>query len=149
MARYRFTPLRLPVETVFMDASFRLGSHKLVAMVATTDADRAKEFYSKMLGLAFLSEDQFAVVFDACGTMLRVAIVRGLNPAPYTVLGWDVPDVAAAVESLRRAGITFEQYGFKGQDAAGIWTSPSRAKVAWFKDPDGNVLSITQFPPAG
>ncbi len=122
-----------------------LGSHKLVAFVATRDPVRAKAFYGDTLGLRLLREDQFAVVFDAHGTTLRVSIVPELAPAKYTVLGWVVPNIVAMVKELQNAGVTLEQFGFKDQDELGIWTAPGGARVAWFKDPDGNTLSVTQF----
>ena len=121
-----------------------LASSKVVAFIATGDATRAKAFYGEVLGLRLLSEDDFAVVFDANGTTLRVAIVREVVPAPYTVLGWDVEDVAATVRRLSAAGVDFERYAWLQQDELGIWSAPSGAKVAWFKDLDGNVLSVSQ-----
>jgi catechol 2,3-dioxygenase-like lactoylglutathione lyase family enzyme len=121
-----------------------LASSKVVAFLATSDAARAKAFYGEVLGLRLLSEDGFAVVFDANGTTLRVAIVREVVPAPYTVLGWDVEDIAATARRLSAAGVVFERYGWLQQDELGIWNSPSGAKVAWFKDLDGNVLSVSQ-----
>jgi hypothetical protein len=85
-------------------------------------------------------------VFDAGGTMLRVQKVNEVREARYTALGWQVPDVAAKVDELEKAGVKFERYNFPGVDEKGIWTPPgSTTKVAWFKDPDGNVLSLTQF----
>jgi catechol 2,3-dioxygenase-like lactoylglutathione lyase family enzyme len=121
-----------------------LASSKVVAFIATGDAARAKAFYGEVLGLRLLSEDGFAVVFDANGTTLRVAIVREVVPAPYTVLGWDVEDVAATARRLSTAGVDFERYAWLQQDELGIWSAPSGAKVAWFKDLDGNVLSVSQ-----
>jgi len=112
--------------------------------LATSDAARAKAFYGEVLGLRVVSEDGFAVVFDTQGTMLRVAIVREVVPAPYTVLGWDVRDIAAIVRGLAAAGVVFERYAWLQQDDLGIWNSPGGAKVAWFKDLDGNVLSVSQ-----
>jgi catechol 2,3-dioxygenase-like lactoylglutathione lyase family enzyme len=123
-----------------------LGAAKVVAFVPTRDAARAKAFYADVLGLRLVSEDAFALVFDAGGTMLRVVNVRDFHPAPFTVLGWDVPDAEEAVRGLQARGAAFERYEGMGQDALGIWTSPAGARVAWFRDPDGNVLSITQFP---
>ena len=125
-----------------------LGSHDIIAFVHTSNRERAKAFYLDTLGLTLISEDPFAMAFDAHGIMLRVASVKALTAAPYTVLGWKVPDIAAAVTELRRAGVTFEIYEGFGQDEQGIWTSPSGAKIAWFKDPDNNTLSLTQFEPA-
>ena len=122
----------------------KLRSRKIMAFVATRDPSRAKAFYKDTLGLRFVSEDPFAVVFDAHGIMLRVAIVQKTVAAPYTVLGWEVPDITAAAKELAEAGITFERFGMP-QDELGIWTSPSGARIAWFKDPDGNLLSITQL----
>ena len=117
-----------------------------MAFSATTDAPRAKAFYQDQLGLRLVSEEQYALVFDAGGTMLRVQRVKEVRQAQYTTLGWNVPDIAAMVEQLAKAGVKFEQYGLPGQDEKGIWTPPGSAtKVAWFKDPDGNILSLTQF----
>ncbi len=121
-----------------------LGSHKLMAFVATRDPAKAKAFYGITLGLRLISEDQFALVFDANGTTLRVTTVHELALAKYTVLGWEVPDVAAAVTELGNAGVKFERYGdFMKQDELGIWEAPGGTKVAWFKDPDGNTLSVS------
>ncbi|PYT17785.1 MAG: glyoxalase [Acidobacteria bacterium] len=122
-----------------------LGSHKIIAFVATRDALRAKVFYRDTLGLRLVSEEPFALVFDAQGTMLRVSIVQQLAPAKHTVLGWDVPDIMAAAQDLQKAGVRFERYEGLPQDELGIWTAPGGARVAWFKDPEGNVLSITEF----
>ena len=121
-----------------------LHSHDLVAFVATTNPPRAKEFFAKTLGLRLVSEDSFALVFDAAGTMLRVATVSELQPAGYTVLGWMVPDIKAAVRALEDRGVEFRRYEWMSQDEHGIWTAPGGAQVAWFGDPDGNTLSLTQ-----
>ena len=126
-------------------ATASLGSQKLMAFVATRDPARARSFYRDTLGLRLLSEDRFALVFDANGTMLRVTTVHELALAKYTVLGWEVSDLVAAAKDLENAGIKLEQYGFKEQDERGIWTAPDGTRVAWFKDPDGNILSLTQF----
>jgi len=122
-----------------------LRAADIVAFVATTHPARAKAFYRDRLGLVLRSEDQFALVFDANGTMLRVTTVREVAAAQYTVLGWHVADVAAAVDKLERVGVMFERYAGLKQDERGIWTAPSGARIAWFKDPDGNTLSLTQF----
>ena len=121
-----------------------LESDKLIAFAATSDASRAKTFYGGVLGLRLVSEDQFAVVFDANGTTLRVALVEKVAAAPYTVLGWEVGDIAATVQALREAGVRCEQYPWMPQDALGVWSAPGGAQVAWFKDPDGNLLSVSQ-----
>ena len=122
-----------------------LANKKLKAFVPTTNAKRAKDFYKNTLGLKFLSEDNYALEFDANGTLLRIAIVPGLTPHPFTALGWDVDDIPSVVQSLNKRDVFCERYSFMEQDALGIWTSPSGAKVAWFKDPDGNILSLTQY----
>jgi phosphoglycolate phosphatase-like HAD superfamily hydrolase len=122
-----------------------LKSAPIIAFVATTNADLARTFYAETLGLRLVSEDGFALAFDAAGTMLRVAIVRELQPAGYTVLGWTVPDIKHAIRDLVKRGIAFQRYEFLDQDKDGVWTSPRGAKVAWFKDPDGNTLSLTEF----
>jgi catechol 2,3-dioxygenase-like lactoylglutathione lyase family enzyme len=124
---------------------FELSQQPIIAFVATRDAERAKKFYRDTLGLSLTDESPFALVFDAHGTMLRVTPVKDISPAVYTVLGWQVPDIVAAAKALEKAGVRFERYEGLQQDELGIWTAPgSSAKVAWFKDPDGNTLSISQ-----
>jgi catechol 2,3-dioxygenase-like lactoylglutathione lyase family enzyme len=121
------------------------SSFPLVAFVATHDPDLAKPFYRDVLGLPLVSEDQWALVFDAHGTTLRISIVQDLAVARYSVLGWKVPDIVAAAQYLEKAGVRLERFpNFHGMDERGIWTAPGGAKVAWFKDPDQNLLSITQ-----
>lgn len=122
-----------------------LTSSPIIAFVATTDPARAKSFYANTLGLKLVSEDGFALAFDAGGTMLRLAIVKTLQPAGYTVLGWIVPDIAKTVKALVKRGVTFQRYEWMPQDELGIWASPSGARVAWFSDPGGNTLSLTQI----
>jgi catechol 2,3-dioxygenase-like lactoylglutathione lyase family enzyme len=123
-----------------------LGSFDLLAFVITGDAARAKAFYGETLGLKFVSQDAYALVFDANGTMLRVTVIPGHKPAEHAVLGWIVPDIQASAANLENAGVTMERYSFIEQDEHGVWTSPDgAAKVAFFKDPDGNVLSISQI----
>ena len=124
-----------------------LSKYNIVAFVTIVNVERAKEFYRDTLGLHLVSEEPpFALVFDAKGIMLR--LVMGKEPARGygTVLGWQVTDVAAAVRDLEQAGVRFERYSSLPQDEAGVWTAPGGAKVAWFKDPDGNILSITEHP---
>lgn len=122
-----------------------LGSYDLVAFVLTSDPARAKRFYGDTLGLKFVGQDDYAVVFDANGVMIRVTVIPGHTPAQHTVLGWNVPDIAVAAADLLKAGVKFEKYSFLEQDDLGIWSSPDgTAKVAWFKDLEGNVLSISQ-----
>ena len=123
-----------------------LNQSAICAFVATTNAAKAKAFYHDVLGLTFVSDDSFALVFDSGGTMLRVARVKELSPAPYTVLGWNVADIAAAIKKLSSRGVVFEKYPGLPQDDAGVCTFPGGAKVAWFKDPDGNTLSLAQHP---
>jgi catechol 2,3-dioxygenase-like lactoylglutathione lyase family enzyme len=122
-----------------------LAANDLVAFAAVTDLARAREFYGGTLGLPVLGLDDFALVLDAHGTMLRVTAVPGHTPVPFTVLGWKVLDITAAVRDLAGAGVPFTRYDGMGQDEDGIWTAPSGDRVAWFADPDGNNLSLTQF----
>jgi catechol 2,3-dioxygenase-like lactoylglutathione lyase family enzyme len=133
-----------------------LSSDKLVAFVAVRNRDAARKFYGETLGLRLLGEDQFAIIFDANGTTLRLSPVPDWTPPQFTVLGWEVHDIAAAVKELHSAGVEFQRYPWmKDQDENGIWTSPAGpevaavhagSRVAWFKDPDGNVLSVSQKP---
>lgn len=124
-----------------------LASGRMVAFVPTTDPAKARAFYELVLGL-HLIEDQkpFALVFDANGTMIRVTTVQEHHPQPFTVLGWDVASIESTVQQLTAAGVVFLRYpGVNESDPLGIWSSPSGARVAWFHDPDSNVLSLTQF----
>jgi catechol 2,3-dioxygenase-like lactoylglutathione lyase family enzyme len=121
-----------------------LGGADVLAFVSTTDAARATAFYGDVLGLALVEQTAFACVFTAPNAELRVTIVSELSPTPYTVLGWRVADVEARARALRAAGAEALRYDGMEQDELGIWTSPSGARVLWFHDPDGNVLSITQ-----
>jgi len=121
-----------------------LSDSKLVGFVTTTDYAKARSFYEGQLGLRFVSQDQFALVIDSGGNMIRISKMPEVKPQQFTVLGWEVTDVEAKVTQLQQKGITFERYGLPGQDERGIWTAPGGAKVAWFKDPDGNILSISQ-----
>jgi catechol 2,3-dioxygenase-like lactoylglutathione lyase family enzyme len=121
-----------------------LGSLNIVAFVPTKDAGKAKAFYEGVLGLHFVKDDGFAMVFDANGIMVRVVKVPEFVPAPFTILGWQVSEIESVVRSLKAKGVHFEIFGFLKQDELGIWTAPTGDKVAWFKDPDGNVLSVSQ-----
>ncbi len=121
-----------------------LSTADLVAFSATTMPARAREFYEQLLGLRLVADDQFALVFDANGTALRIAKVQELTPAPRTVLGWSVRDISAGVAELARKGVTFERFEGLTQDELAIWAALGGARVAWFKDPDGNLLSLTQ-----
>jgi catechol 2,3-dioxygenase-like lactoylglutathione lyase family enzyme len=124
-----------------------LSKCNLMAFVQIVDVDRARVFYRDTLGLRLVAEElPYALVFDANGIILRLAIVKERPSFPGTVLGWQVPDVTAAVQGLRDAGVQFERYGFMNQDEMGVWTTPTGAKVAWFKDPDENVLSVSEHP---
>jgi len=120
-----------------------LGSTNLIAFVPTTDSAKARSFYEGVLGLRFVKDDGFALVLDANGIMVRVAKAQ-FTPAPFTILGWQVPDIDNVVAGLQGRGVHFERFGFFEQDKLGIWTAPSGDRVAWFKDPDGNVLSVSQ-----
>jgi catechol 2,3-dioxygenase-like lactoylglutathione lyase family enzyme len=121
-----------------------LGSTDIVAFVAITDAEKARAFYEGVLGLKFIKDDGFALVFDANGIMVRAAKMKEVVPAQFTVLGWKVRDVENIVRGLQSKGVKFEIFGFFKQDELGIWTAPTGDKVAWFKDPDGNMLSVSE-----
>lgn len=122
-----------------------LGSAKIMGFVASSDLRKAREFYEGVLGLAFVSEDRFAVVLEANGIQVRIAKVEEFTPQPFTVLGWEVSEIEETVSRLLGRGVHFKRYAKMEQDDLAIWQSPSGAKVAWFSDPDGNVLSVTQF----
>jgi catechol 2,3-dioxygenase-like lactoylglutathione lyase family enzyme len=121
-----------------------LGTSAFVGFVPTTDLARARSFYEGTLGLSCTEENPIACVFDADGTVLRVTAVPALTPAGYTIAGWLVDDIGSAVARLRDAGVGFLRFDGMDQDDLGVWTTPDGSKVAWFNDPDGNVLSLTQ-----
>jgi catechol 2,3-dioxygenase-like lactoylglutathione lyase family enzyme len=124
---------------------------RMIGFLLTGDADRAIPFYRDVLGFNVLSDDEFAIAFDANGTMLRLNKAPGFKPAQGTVLGWEVEDIHVAIRELTARGVRFEQFGlpFMKQDEHGVWTPPNGDKVAWFKDADGNVLSISQHAGRG
>ncbi len=123
-----------------------LKDRKPITFIPTLKPARALTFYRDVLGINFISQDDFALAFDLAGTMLRIVTVPQLSPATYTVLGWQVPDIIAAANALTHAGVVLERYaGLNDKDELGIWAAPGGTRIAWFKDPDGNLLSITQF----
>jgi catechol 2,3-dioxygenase-like lactoylglutathione lyase family enzyme len=122
-----------------------LESSDLVAFAATTNPARARAFYEHLLGLRVVEQNDFACVLDAHGTMLRITTVPAVATPGYTVLGWRVTDIHATVRGLAGDGVVFTRYDGMDQDQDGVWTTPGGDKVAWFTDPDGNTLSLTQF----
>ena len=125
-----------------------LAGNSPVAFIPTTKPEAARAFYEKTLGLRFESADQFAIVFrvGTANIMLRVTIAPEFTPPPFTIFGWQVDDIVAAVTDLAAKGVEFTRYGFMDQDERGIWSAPGGTKVAWFHDPDGNTLSLSQHP---
>jgi len=121
-----------------------LGSKNIVAFVPTKDPAKARQFYEGVLGLRFVKDDGFALVLDANGIMVRVAKAADFKPVPFTILGWQVSEIEKVVAALQEKGVHFEIFGFLEQDQLGIWRAPGGDKVAWFKDPDGNLLSVSQ-----
>jgi catechol 2,3-dioxygenase-like lactoylglutathione lyase family enzyme len=130
-----------------MAQSGGLNKYNIIGFVTIVDVPRAKDFYQNTLGLRLINEEPpFALVFEANGIMLRLGMAKERPPAHGTVLGWQVPDIAEAVSGLVKAGVGFERFEGMKQDELGIWTSPTGARVAWFKDPDGNTLSLSEHP---
>src|SRR6266550_1253766 len=122
-----------------------LNSQKIVAFVVTTDYSRARSFYVDTLALEFVSQDQFALVLRGNGNMMRVVKSENFSPARHTVLGWEVSNIESAASDLIGKGVSLEKYPWvKDERGLGIWTAPNGDQVAWFKDPDGNVLSLSQ-----
>lgn len=121
-----------------------LTAANLVAFVSVTDLDRAQAFYEGTLGLTLIERSEYALVFETRGTELRVTLVEGFEPTDHTVLGWDVADAAHTAEKLREAGVEPERFATLEQDDLGLWEAPDGTLVAWFRDPDGNLLSIAQ-----
>ncbi|MGI8401997.1 MAG: VOC family protein [Gemmatimonadaceae bacterium] len=124
-----------------------LGSADIVAFVPTRAPATARQFYEKTLGLKFIADDKFALVFEANGAMIRVVDISGIpdhRPAPFTILGWNVHNIGKVVKELQKKGVNFELYPGLEQDQLGVWSAPGGAKVAWFKDSDGNTLSVSE-----
>ena len=122
-----------------------LASSRIVGVIPTRDSKLARGFYEGKLGFRFVSDDQFALVMMAGETMLRISKVpKELVPAAFTILGWEAKDIEAMVRWLQGRGVAFQKYPFIQDQELGIWTAPGGDKVAWFKDPDGNVLSVSQ-----
>lgn len=122
-----------------------LKTSDVIAFAAATDLDQAREFYARTLGLRLVEQNEYACVFDANGTMLRVTAVTEVARPGYTVLGWRVDDISEVCTGLRARGVGFNRYEGMAQDDNGAWTTPAGDRIAWFTDPDGNTLSITQF----
>lgn len=119
--------------------------NKPILFLATTDPECARTFYEDALGFTFVADEPFALIFDVAGTMLRIQKLEQMAPVQHTVLGWAVDDIHATIAGLRAKRVEFERYEGMPQDEHGVWETPAGAKVAWFKDPDGNTLSLTQF----
>ena len=123
-----------------------LHSAKVMGFIPTKNPKLARPFYENVLGLRFVSEDQYALAFDANGIRLRVTTVPDFEPFPFTVFGWEVSQIESVVSGLESKGVKFERYSFLEQDKLGIWSAPDgAARVAWFKDPEGNLLSVAEF----
>jgi catechol 2,3-dioxygenase-like lactoylglutathione lyase family enzyme len=121
----------------------------VIGFASTTDLARAREFFEGRLGLSCIHEDGFAAVFDANGTTVRVSLVEELHPAPFTILGWRVDDITGTARTLAARGVEFLRFDGMDQDADGVWSAPGGGRVAWFHDPDGNTLSLTESTGAG
>ena len=116
-----------------------------ILFLATANAERSRVFYERVLGLAFVADEPPALVFQVGHSMLRIQKVDRVHNVPYTVLGWAVPDIRRAVRHLHAGGVVFQSYEGMTQDEDSVWHAPSGALVAWFQDPDGHTLSLTQF----
>lgn len=121
-----------------------LASSKMIGFVPTKNSSKARTFYEGKLGFQFVSDDQFALVMKAGENMVRIAKTKDFTPAAYTVLGWEVKKIEKVVSWLKGRGVVFEKYPFIQNQESGIWETPNGDKVAWFKDPDGNVLSVSE-----
>lgn len=120
---------------------------KAIAFLATKNADASRRFYENVLGLEFVEESEFAIVFDAFGTMLRIQKTPDVKVAPYTAFGLEVDDIASTLAGFIEKGLAPRQYPGLDQDSRGIWTAPSGTQVAWLTDPDGHTISVSQFKP--
>jgi catechol 2,3-dioxygenase-like lactoylglutathione lyase family enzyme len=122
-----------------------LGDKEIIAFVGVSNADQARAFYRDTLGLTLMFEDSFSLTFIICGTILRATLVDSVRPQPYPVVGWQVDDATRTVRALAEAGVRMERYPDVEQDGDGIWTTHGGLRIARFKDPDGNILSVAQL----
>jgi catechol 2,3-dioxygenase-like lactoylglutathione lyase family enzyme len=121
-----------------------LGNHDLLTFSQTVQPEKAKAFYGDVLGLSLVEDGPFAIVFRSGRTSVTIQKVKSFSPFPFTSLGWQVPDIRATVHQLAAKGVVFQRHEGMKQDDLGIWLSPGGSQVCWFKDPDGNTLSLTQ-----
>lgn len=120
-----------------------------IAFIPTQEPEAARKFYEQTVGLKFVTDNDFAIVFRVGPepqAMLRIVRARGFSPALYTIFGWEVENVEQSVDELLGKGIQFLRYGHFEQDARNIWNAPDGSRIAWFQDPDGNTLSISEHP---
>jgi catechol 2,3-dioxygenase-like lactoylglutathione lyase family enzyme len=122
---------------------FVLFDSTFVGFIPVRDLDSAQEFYCGVLGLTALERSPFALVIDIGTVTVRVTPVPEFRPQPFTIAGWSVSDISSTVTALTKAGVSMQRYEGMDQDEQGVWTAPSGDRVAWFTDPDGNVLSVT------
>lgn len=120
-----------------------------ITFIATADADAARTFYTETLGLRLIADEPWAIVVANGDITLRIQKAESVQPAPYTALGWGVPDLDAVMAGLSSRGVEFLRYPFLTQDEAGVWTTPDGARIAWFNDPNGHTLSLTEWPTDG
>lgn len=120
-----------------------LGGRPLTAFIPVTDLGAARSFYGDVLGLRVDEVTPYAVVLDAGGTVVRLTLVDGLRLHPFTIAGWQVPDMGRSIENLASRGVGSIRYEGMDQDDDGIWVTPAGDQVAWFNDPDGTTLSLT------
>jgi catechol 2,3-dioxygenase-like lactoylglutathione lyase family enzyme len=125
-----------------------LATHTPIAFIPTNNPESARAFYEQTLRLTFVSDDNFALVFrlGPTQTMLRIVRTGPFTPLPFTLFGWETPNLPADIAALTARGVTFLRFPFFQQDEAGIWTAPDGAQIAWFQDPDGNTLSLSHHP---
>jgi catechol 2,3-dioxygenase-like lactoylglutathione lyase family enzyme len=121
-----------------------LASNKMIGFVLTRDTQRARQFYEGVLGFRFAEQNQYALVMETEHNMIRISEVKESVAAPHTILGWEVRDIEKLAGWLKERGVSFERYSWAKQDELGVWVAPGGDKVAWFKDPDGNLLSVSQ-----
>jgi len=126
-----------------------LGSGKMVAFIPTTDYEKARAFYERHLGFEFVSLDQYALVMRIGSHKVRITKVPNFSPLQGTILGWEVEGIEKVAAWLKEQGVILEKYPFAQDRELGIWSAPTGDKICWFKDPDGNILSIAQHPPRG
>ncbi|NKC01482.1 MAG: VOC family protein [Pseudomonadales bacterium] len=123
-----------------------LANAELQTLALTADIPTAITFYEEVLGLSLKANSDGAAVFDVGGRDLRVSPVAETSPTEHTVFGFAVADVQGVAEELSSKGVPLVEFQGFPHDQNGLVATPDGSRVCWFRDPDGNLISVVQYP---